>query len=104
MGQIKIHGNSLENDKPHHLYEIHDKAEGELLKYGISHDPIDEDGLSQRIKIQLKLLNLGANWIRYFARIILKNIPGRRKAKEIERQHILDYEKENGQKPRGNLD
>jgi len=45
MGKVKIHGNSLDNDKPHHLYEIHDKEDGELLKYGISHDPIDEDGL-----------------------------------------------------------
>jgi len=49
-------------------------------------------------------LNLGANWIRYFARIILKNIQGRRKAKEIEQQHILDYENKKGHKPRGNLD
>ena len=74
-----------------------------MLKYGISHDPIDEDGLSLRIKVQLRLLNLGANWIRYFARIILKNIPGRRKAKEIEQEHIDEYEKKKGQKPRGNL-
>lgn len=100
---MKVHGNSLDNDKPHHLYEIHDKEKGELLKYGISHDPVDEDGLSQRIKIQLKLLNLGANWIRYFARIILKNIQGRRKAKEIEQQHIQNYEDKKVHKPRGNL-
>jgi len=46
---MKIHGNSLKNDKPHHLYEIHDKEDGELFKYGISHDNIDEDGISNRL-------------------------------------------------------
>jgi len=99
---MKIHGNSLKNKKPHHLYEIHDKGEGELFKYGISHDPIDEDGLSKRIRVQLDLLNLGANWLRYFAQIIMTNIPGRKKAKEIEDAHIENYKLKHGRKPRGN--
>lgn len=99
---MKPHGNSLDNDRPHHLYEIHDAADNELFKYGISHDPIDEDGLSKRIRLQLRLLNLGANWIRYFAKIILTNIPGRKVAKEIEQDHIDAYREEHGHNPRGN--
>lgn len=104
MNKSKLHGNSNENQKPHHLYEIRDKEEGEVFKYGISHDPIGEDGLSKRIRIQLDILNLGANWLRYFAQILIRNIPGRKKAKELEQQHIDKFEKEHGRKPRGNRD
>lgn len=100
----KVHGNSNLNEQPHHLYEIHDKEKGELFKYGISHDPIEEDGLSQRIKTQLKYLNLGANWLRYFGRIILQNLPGRRAAKKGEKEHIDAYERKHGHKPRGNFE
>jgi hypothetical protein len=52
--------------------------------------------------VQLDLLNLGANWLRYFAQIIMTNIPGRKKAKEIEDAHIEDYRLMHGRKPRGN--
>ena len=104
MKKKKPHGNSLKNNNPHHLYEIRDKEDGNVFKYGISHDPIDKDGLSKRIRIQLDILNLGADWIRYFARILIKNILGRKKAKKIEREYIDDYEKRYGRKPRGNRD
>ncbi|MCB0616082.1 MAG: hypothetical protein H6573_34980 [Lewinellaceae bacterium] len=102
MSKRKKHGNSLKNDNLHHLYEIRDKEDGDVFKYGISHDPIDKDGLSKRIRIQLDILNLAANWIRYFAQILIKNIPGRKKAKEIEREHIKNYREKYGRKPRGN--
>ncbi|MCB0564871.1 MAG: hypothetical protein KDD01_10895 [Phaeodactylibacter sp.] len=104
MKKKKPHGNSLKNNNPHHLYEIRDKEDGNVFKYGISHDPIDKDGLSKRIRIQFDILNLGADWIRYFARILIKNILGRKKAKKIEREYIDDYEKRYGRKPRGNRD
>ena len=55
-----MHRNSHENQEPHHLYSIQDKKEGEVFKYGISSDPIEKDGLSKRIRRQLKNLNLGA--------------------------------------------
>ena len=32
----KRHGNSLKNDALHHLYEIRDIQEDDILKYGIS--------------------------------------------------------------------
>lgn len=104
MKKRRKHGNSLGNKKPHHLYEIWDKEEGDVFKYGISQDPIDEDGLSNRIRIQLDILNLAANWIRYFARILIRNIPGRKKARELERKYIEDYKENHGRKPRGNRD
>ncbi len=97
-----MHRNSLENSEPHHLYKIFDKEEEEVFKYGISSDPVNEDGLSRRIRRQLKILNLAAGWLRYFARIILENIDGRLRAEELEDEYIETFEKEKGRKPRGN--
>jgi len=47
------HGNSNQSNRPQHLYEIRDKQEDTVFKYGISDNPIDEDGLSKRIRNQL---------------------------------------------------
>ena len=56
------HGNSNNNPKPHHLYEIRDSSDDSVFKYGISHDPIDENGLSKRMRLQVNFLNLGVNF------------------------------------------
>ena len=97
------HGNRNDNDNPHHLYEIRDSIDDDVFKYGISHDPIDEEGQSKRMKVQVGFLNLGVNWLRFFAKILLFNIPNKREAKRIEEEHIDIYKKQNGRKPRGNL-
>lgn len=68
------HGNSLDNDKPHHLYEIYDEKEKDTYKYGISDDPIDEDGLSDRLRYQLNLFNRVVGYIRFIGRILIRNI------------------------------
>ncbi len=99
---MKFHGNSKKNLRKNHLYEMIDKEKDDVFKYGISCDPIDEDGLSDRIRSQLNLYNLIAGWKRFFARIILKNIEGREKALKIEGEYIEAYRKEHGHKPRGN--
>ena len=39
-----------ENQKPHHLYGIVNKEDGDIFKYGISDGEIGEDGLSKRIR------------------------------------------------------
>lgn len=98
----KRHRNSLDNDEPHHLYAINDRKNKDIFKYGISCDPIDEDGLSDRIRSQLSLYNVIAGWARFFAEIILKNIPGRRKTRKLEDQYIDEYKKKHGRKPIGN--
>ena len=51
-----MHRNSHQNKRPHHLYEIYDEQEEEAFKYGISSDPIDEDGRSARMERQVDLL------------------------------------------------
>lgn len=100
-----MHRNSHQNKTPHHLYEIYDKQEEETFKYGISSDSIDEegDGLSNRIRRQLNIFNLAAGWLRYFARILVKNIPGRKMAEKIEDEFIDNFEEKAGHMPRGNL-
>ena len=76
----------------------------DVFKYGISHDPIGEDGYSNRMRTQVDFLNLGVKWLRFFARILLMDIPGKKEAKRIERDHIRKYWEQYGQNPRGNKD
>jgi hypothetical protein len=99
-----IHGNSNKNTKPHHLYAIYDKEKDDLFKYGISHDPIDADGLSDRLRNQLNFLNLAVDWERYYGKILIIHIDGREKAKAIETHYIDTFRAQFGQNPRGNID
>lgn len=96
------HGNSLQNPNPHHLYEIRDVEEDDVFKFGISDDPIDKDGLSKRLRMQTTYLNRAVGWLRFVGKILLKNIAGRARAKEIEEEYIDQYFEQNGRKPRGN--
>ena len=99
----KIHRNSHENQEEHHLYAIYDKEDDDVVKYGISCEPFGNDGLSDRVRKQLKIFNVLVGWTRFFAKIILRGIKGRKRAEEIENDHIEAYRKKHGRKPRGNL-
>lgn len=98
-----LHNNSNKSMKPHHLYEIIDKENEDIFKYGISCDPIDKDGMSDRMRKQISFLNHLYEWARFFGRIIMFDIPGKKAARDIETRHIRDYEEENGRKPKGNI-
>ena len=102
MAKKKHHGNSLKNTDPHHLYEIRDIQEDDTFKFGISQEPIEADGLSKRLRDQISLYNVVAGFVRFFARILIKNIPNRVDALRIEKKHIQDYKDKQGRKPRGN--
>lgn len=97
------HGNEKRNPKPHHLYEIRDIADDSVFKYGISAEPIEKDGYSRRMRKQVKLGNLFVGWMRFFAKILIDNIPGRKRAEELEDEHIEMYREKTGKMPRGNL-
>jgi hypothetical protein len=97
------HSNSYRNTKPHHLYEIVDKEDEDVFKYGISCEPIGEDGLSSRMRKQINFLNRLYEWTRFFGRILLFDISGKKAAREIEIRYIKDYEKQKGRKPKGNV-
>ncbi len=96
------HGNSLQNPNPHHLYEIRDRKDNDVFKYGISDEPIGSDGMSNRMRRQIAILNSAVDWIRFVATILLTKIPGRAKAKELEDEYIDRYHDVHGRNPRGN--
>jgi hypothetical protein len=48
-------------------------------------------------------LNRIYEWVRFFGRILIKDIPGKKAAREIETKHIKDYELKHGRKPKGNV-
>jgi hypothetical protein len=96
------HKNSYKNQDAHHLYEIIDRVDDDVFKYGISCKPIGKDGQSERMREQVNLLNRIDKWLRFFARILVHNIPGKREARRLETELIQNYEKKNGEKPRGN--
>lgn len=88
---------------PNHLYEIIDKENEDTFKYGINADPIGEDGLSDQMRDQINFLNLVFEWVRFFGRILILDIPGKKEARRLEKKHIKEYEKLHGRKPKGNL-
>jgi hypothetical protein len=98
----KYHRNNKKNKDVHHLYEIIDLLEDDVLKYGISGDPIDKDGLSKRLREQVELFNIVANWYRFEGHIIVKDILGNEAARLLETAFIEAYEAIHGRKPRGN--
>jgi hypothetical protein len=97
-----VHGNSNENDKNHHLYQIIDNSDNVVFKYGISDDPLNEDGSSPRANTQVSLFNNVVGFIRFYATVLISGIKGRINAKTLENQYINEFEKLNGAKPRGN--
>lgn len=99
-----MHGNSKKNPEKFHLYEIYDTEDDDTYKYGISHYPIGVDGYSQRIREQVSLFNRVVKWARFIALVLMRDIPGRARAEEIEQEHIDQYREKHGRNPRGNLD
>lgn len=86
----------------HHLYEIINSEENDVLKYGICGKPLRDDGKSPRAEEQVRFLNRIAGWLQYFSRVILTKIKGRKKAEEIEEEYIQEYAKIHGHRPKGN--
>ncbi len=102
MANVIPHKNSNLNEDVHHLYEIIDKTDGQTFKYGISCELLGTDGISDRIRKQINALNRVDNWQRFYAKILVFNIAGKKEARRLEREHIENYEQTYGQKPRGN--
>jgi hypothetical protein len=100
---MKPHANSHENDALHHLYEIFDVERDTTYKYGVCGKPLNPDGSSPRANEQIALYNRLVGMIRFFARVLLTGIPGRKRAEEIEDQFIDNYRAQHGHNPPGNL-
>jgi cation diffusion facilitator CzcD-associated flavoprotein CzcO len=52
--------------------------------------------------MQVNNLNRIDKWLRFFARILVREIPGKRAARRLEKQYIKDYIEKYGERPRGN--
>jgi hypothetical protein len=99
---LTIHKNSHENMDEHHLYEIVDNKTDTVFKYGICGRSLTKYGTSPRANEQVSLFNRLAGWARYFARILLTGISGRKRAEEIEDEYIEQYKEKYGFRPDGN--
>ncbi|MBW8890214.1 MAG: RHS repeat protein [Fibrobacteres bacterium] len=51
------HGNNASSDNTQHVYEIKDNQTGDTFKYGISGQPMNQDGTSPRANTQVNALN-----------------------------------------------
>jgi URI fold toxin 2 len=74
-----------------------------FFKYGISDDPIEANGLSERVRKQVFEMNRAAEYDKYAAQILIPHIEGRIEAIRIEKMFIDDYFIQNGRNPHGNL-
>jgi len=98
-----MHGNANKNPNLHHLYDIFKREDRDTFKYGISDDPIDaEDGLSARVRDQIEEWNMAAEYSKFDAQILERDLPGREAALLIERQYIDAYYEKHGRNPFGN--
>lgn len=100
---MKPHGNSLDNQNEHHLYEIFRIVNEDTYKYGITDDPIEADGLSERARRQKIEMNRVAEYDKFDAQILITEIQGREAALNIEREYIDAYYNKHGRNPSGNL-
>jgi hypothetical protein len=80
----RCHGNSLRARRHQHRYEIVEISTGKVSKTGISGQKLNIDGSSPRANRQVNAHNLKAGYDKYEARVVEKNIPGRKKAKRRE--------------------
>ncbi len=99
---MKPHGNSHQNNENHHLYEIFDTIEEDVYKYGISGEPLFPDGSSPRANRQVREYNRVVGMLRFFAKILVIGISGRKRAEKMEDEMVAEYEAKYGRRPRGN--
>lgn len=100
---MAVHGNAKKNSNLHHLYDIFIRVNRDTFKFGISDDPIDpSDNLSARARDQVEEWNMAAEYNKFDAKILIKDIAGRPEALKIEREHIDAYFEKNGRNPKGN--
>jgi len=59
-------------------------------------------GMSDRMRKQVNYLNRLYEWVRFFGKILLYDIPGKKEARKIEKEHIKEYERIHRRKPKGN--
>jgi hypothetical protein len=79
------HGNSKTSMKSQHGYEIYEISTGDVVKTGISGQPLNKNGSSPRANRQVNALNVAEGYDRYGARVVETGMPGRTAALKWER-------------------
>ena len=96
MKRKNVHGNSRKSKKKQHIYKIVDSAqENETVKIGISGQPLNKNGTSPRANAQVNKWNILEGFIRFFAKILNKDVQDRKKALDIEKKYVKEYKKKN---------
>ena len=85
----RVHGNSGESLVPQHRYEIADTRTGDVVKTGISGQPLNKNLSSPRANRQVNALNREAGADAFEVKVRETDIPGRAAAKTAE-QHATD--------------
>ena len=81
------HGNSIASNRPQHGYEIYELESGNVVKTGISGQPLNQNGTSPRANQQVNTFNRNAGETLYGARVVAPNIPDRATALQWERNN-----------------
>jgi hypothetical protein len=80
-----VHGNSAASTKTQHGYEISETKTGDVVKTGISGQPLNANGTSPRANSQVNDWNRNAGYIKYKAEVVVQNMPSRQVALYWER-------------------
>ena len=87
-GSDQAHGNSKASTRPQHGYAIYD-ANGNVMKYGISGQPLNKNGTSPRANKQVNLLNKGGGG--YSCTVLVTCLSGRQAALDWEVGMVTQY-------------
>ncbi len=79
------HGNSAKSMKKQHGYEIYDVESGDVVKTGISGQKLNENKSSPRANSQVNKFNKEVGSPKYAARVVIKNLDGRKRALKWEK-------------------
>lgn len=104
MCMAPVHGNSLDNGRPSHVYEIFYTDENGVTrtwKWGVSSGPLNLDGSSSRANIQVNALNRANPNGPVFSSDVLDANVTRRYALQSEYNRTANYVKNNGAMPPG---
>jgi len=73
--ESKVHGNSKQSTNMQHQYII--RSSKGIEKVGVSGQPLNKDGTSPRANVQVNYQNKLAGYNKYWAEVIITNVPGR---------------------------
>jgi len=85
-----LNGNSKNSTKLQHGYNIFEMETGDVVKTGISGQPLNKNGTSPRANSQVNKWNKEVGYDKYEAYLVKRKLPNR--------QEALDWERKNAQR------